>query len=85
MDLRDFRTLIAAGVVDRVILHRRIDGGDFELWAFSDGDEWPRHLGNRLKATRTNTDRTWSSVDRALVVIRSQGWKGTVEVEEPQT
>jgi hypothetical protein len=83
MDLRDFRTLVASGVVDRVILARRVEDGGYELWAFSDGDDWPRHLGNRLKVTRTNTDRTWTSVDRALGVIRDQGWLGTVEVEEP--
>lgn len=90
MDLRDFRTLVSSGVVDRVILERipyeafakdRVDR--YELWAFSAGDEWPRHLGNRLKITRSDEARTWTSVDRALGVIRHAGWLGTVEIEEP--
>jgi hypothetical protein len=89
MDLRDFRTVVASGVVDRVILVRVPQeswggqSGGYELWAFSDTDEWPRHLGNRLTITRSHEPRTWASVDRALGVIRDQGWLGTVEVEEP--
>ena len=86
MDLRDFRTLVASGIVDRVILVRvpiYVNRNDYELWAFSDGDLWPRHLGNRLKITRSDDPRTWTSVDRALGVIRDQGWLGTVEIEEP--
>lgn len=83
MELRDFRTLAAAGVIDQVVLHRRLEDGGYELWAFSDCDDWPRHLGNRLKVSRTNTERTWNSVDRALKIIRAEGWTGTVEVEEP--
>ena len=86
----DFRTLIAAGVVDRVILHRRNANDDaYELWAFG-GDNWPSHLGNRLKVQRPDhrvhrpPERTWVNVGTAIEWIRGMGWTGTIEVEEPQ-
>ena len=89
MNQHDFRTLLAAGAVDRVILHRRIEGGGYELWAFSDEDLWPAHLGNRLRVARpdhrpgTPPERTWSNVGTAIQWVRKMGWKGTIEVEEP--
>jgi hypothetical protein len=87
MKQQDFRNLIAASAIDRVILHRRHHGQGYELWAF--GDRFPDHLSNRLKVARPDQrpgqapERTWTSLDRAIGYIREQGWKGTVEVEEP--
>lgn len=90
MELRDFRTLADSGVIDRVILRRlpyepfaKYPKDEYELWAFNDDGDWPRDIGNRLKVTRTDKPRTWTSLDRALDVIRQSGWNGTVEVEQP--
>ena len=87
MSDQNFRNLIAARAIERVILLKRYQSEAYELWAFGEG--FPSHLSRRLNATRPDqrkiagqgSARTWVSVDGALAYIRQCGWHQTVEVE----
>ena len=71
------QTLIAAGVVEDVVVLRVEDG--WEVWIH--GENIPPDLGNRVRHTRRDAVRVWAHLDTAVSWVRKMGWKDRIGVE----